>query len=165
LSGSGEGNRDERAVPSSSSVSANLGCVGEDNGGVEGLVVGVEDNPEVSSSRSVANNVVDAPVSNGGVGVAIAVEGRVRRSSVSLGIDFKIRGIDRGVDGELEVSSVKRDRDFEDGEAGISSINREARGVSRDGVVGLRALRVRVRRHVIRKSNRSNGASGVDGGS
>lgn len=146
LSLSVEWDRNERAVPSSSSVSANLRSVGEGNSSVVSIIIGVKNDPEISSSRSVASNRVDRPVSNIDVRSVVAVVRGVRRSSVRSSIDLKRVGIDRGVDGQNEVSGVKRNGVLEDGEGSIISRNSERRREGRDSVISSRALRVRIAR-------------------
>jgi len=84
-----EWDRNERAVPSSSSVGANRWCILEGNNRGRGIrVVRIEGNIEVSRSRSVANNVVDGEVSNLSVAIIVAVVIVDRGCSVRSSVNF-----------------------------------------------------------------------------
>jgi hypothetical protein len=105
-------NRNKRAIPSSSSDGADSWSSKCDSC-VVWFVVIVKDNPEVSRSRSIANNIVDEISSISRSIILIAVVLISRRSSVTSSKDsVVVRG---RVKSQFEVSSLNRDGNFVDG--------------------------------------------------
>jgi len=150
----------ERAVPSSSSVSTNSWCSSEDNSCVIRFVIVLQNDPEGSSSRGSAHNIVDVIGSNVGVRSFVAVVRIIRRSSVAFSIDIKITR--SCVHLEDKVSSVGWNSVLEDRVSIFKSNNGEGRREGRNGGVCSRAHgRIRTVQ-IRRKSNRSSIASLVN---
>jgi len=127
-----ERNGNERAVPSSGSSSANGGSQ-EGNGKVVFLEIVGRNEPEISRSWGVANNVVNVVVSNIDIFSVFAVVESISRRCVVLSVEVVVfRG---RVNGEHKISSSNRDINVED---------REVIFIRRNGIGGRERANIRV---------------------